>query len=45
VDTKEDAENRNKTVLTAKHVPELLEKFENRELATELAKDYGVGIE
>jgi hypothetical protein len=38
-------ENRKKIALTVKQKLELLEKFENRELATELAKDYGVGIE
>jgi hypothetical protein len=35
----------NKIVLTVKEKLELLEKFENGESVTELAKDYGVGIE
>jgi hypothetical protein len=39
------AENGKKIVLTVKQKLKLLEKFENGELATELAKDYGVGIE
>jgi hypothetical protein len=39
------AENRNKSVLTVKQRLELVEKFQNGELATELAKDYGVGTE
>jgi hypothetical protein len=34
-----------KIVLTIKPKVELNEKFENGESATELAKDYGVGIE
>jgi hypothetical protein len=32
-------------VLTIKEKLESIEKFENGEMATELAKDYGVGIE
>jgi hypothetical protein len=39
------AENRKKIALAVKQKLELLEKFENKESATELAKDYGVGIE
>jgi hypothetical protein len=39
------AENCKKIVLTVKEKLQLLEKFENRESATELPKDYGVGIE
>jgi hypothetical protein len=39
------AENHKKIVLTVKQKLELIEKFENRESAIELAKDYGVGIE
>jgi hypothetical protein len=35
------AENHKKIVLTVKQKLELREKFENRELTTELAKDYG----
>jgi hypothetical protein len=34
-------EKRNKLVLTVKQKLELLDKFENRESVTELAKDYG----
>jgi hypothetical protein len=39
------AENHKKIVLTVKQKLKLIEKFENGELVTELAKDYGVGIE
>jgi hypothetical protein len=39
------AENSEKIVLTVKQKLELLEKSENGESATELAKDYGVGID
>jgi hypothetical protein len=40
------AENCKKFVLTVKKKKlELIEKFENGESATELAKDYGFGIE
>jgi hypothetical protein len=39
------AENCKKFVLTEKQKLELIEKFENGEMATELAKDYGVGTE
>jgi hypothetical protein len=39
------AENHKKFVLTVKEKLEFIEKFENGELATELAKDYGIGIE
>jgi hypothetical protein len=39
------AENHKKIVLTVKQKFELIEKFENRELVTELAKDYRVGIQ
>jgi hypothetical protein len=38
------AENCKKIVLTVKQKLKLLEKFENGESATELAKDYGVDI-
>jgi hypothetical protein len=37
------AENHKKTVLTVKQQLELPEKYENREWAKELAKDYGAG--
>jgi hypothetical protein len=36
---------KHKIVLTVQQKLELLEKFENRELATELATDYAAGIE
>jgi hypothetical protein len=36
------AENHKKVVLTVKHL-KLFEKFENKELATEYAKDYKEG--
>jgi hypothetical protein len=39
------AENHKKIVLTVKQKHELLEKFDNRELAPELAKDYRIGTE
>jgi hypothetical protein len=39
------AENHKKIVLTVKQKPMLIKKSENWESATELAKDYGVGIE
>jgi hypothetical protein len=39
------AENHEKIVLTVKQNLELIEKFEKRELMTELAEDYEVGIE
>jgi hypothetical protein len=39
------AENHKKIVLTIKRKLELLKKFESGELTTELARDYGVGIE
>jgi hypothetical protein len=39
------AENHKKTVLTVEQKLELVEKFENRESAAELVRDYGVGIE
>jgi hypothetical protein len=39
------AENCKEIVLTIKQTLELVEKFENRESATGLARDYGVGIE
>jgi hypothetical protein len=39
------AGNCKKIILTVKQKLEFNEKFENREPATELAKDYGVGIE
>jgi hypothetical protein len=35
----------NETVLTVKQKLEFIEKFENREFATKLAKDYGIGIQ
>lgn len=35
-------ENHNKTVLTVKQRLKLLDKFEDGDLVTELAKDYGV---
>jgi hypothetical protein len=38
------AENRKKTVVTVKQKLKLIEKFENGESVTELAKDYEVGI-
>jgi Mor family transcriptional regulator len=38
------AENGKKIVLTVKQKLQLLEKFENGESVTELAKDYGVEI-
>jgi hypothetical protein len=39
------AENCKEIVLTVKQKLILIEEFENGESATELAKDYGVGIE
>jgi hypothetical protein len=39
------AENCKKIILMVKQKLVLLEKFENRELAMELAKDYGLGTE
>jgi hypothetical protein len=39
------AENQKKIILTAKQKLKLVETFENRELATELAKVCGVGTE
>jgi hypothetical protein len=39
------AGNRKKIVLTVKQKLELIEQFENGELATEVAEDYGVRIE
>jgi hypothetical protein len=38
------AENRKKIVLTVKQKLDLLEEFENRQLVTELARAYRVGI-
>jgi hypothetical protein len=39
------AENWKKNALTVKQKLELIEEFKNGELATELTKDYGLGIE
>jgi hypothetical protein len=39
------AKNSKKIILTVKQKLEFTEKFENEELVTELAEDYGVGIE
>jgi hypothetical protein len=39
------AENYKKIVLTVKQKLELIEKIDNGESVTELAKDYAVGIE
>jgi hypothetical protein len=39
------ADNCNKFVLTVKQKLQFIEKFENGELVTKLAKDYGIGIE
>jgi hypothetical protein len=39
------AEDHKKVVLTVKQQFALLEKFENGELVTELAEDYGIGID
>jgi hypothetical protein len=38
-------QNRKKAVLTVQEKVECIEKFENGELTTELAKDYRAGIE
>jgi hypothetical protein len=39
------AESSEKIVLTIRQKPMVIEKYENRESATELAEDYRVGID